>query len=132
MIQRSNLSKCGLLSNISLPCGPHTSFIGVAALGFQWYRSSHPKQALNYRYDLIIGPILLPTQVFFYVGKQKIIRWCQPVQSHSHAQQPLQPQNCVREHCPGETGLSSSAFQAILNCLYTGWPKKKGTACFRS
>ena len=29
----------------------------------------------------------------------------QPVWSHSHAQQPLQPQTCVQEHCPGETGV---------------------------
>ena len=42
----------------------------------------------------------------------------QPVQSHSHAQQPLQPQTCVQEHCPGETGLPSSVFQAVwLDCL---------------
>ena len=26
----------------------------------------------------------------------------QPVQIYSHAQQPLQPQTCVQEHCPGE------------------------------
>ena len=26
----------------SLPCSPHTSSIGVAALGFLWYRNSHP------------------------------------------------------------------------------------------
>ena len=26
----------------SLPCGPHTSSTGVAALGFPWYGSSHP------------------------------------------------------------------------------------------
>ena len=32
----------------------------------------------------------------------------QPVQSHTHAQQPLQPQTCVQEHCPGETGLPIS------------------------
>ena len=31
----------------------------------------------------------------------------EPVQSHSHAQQPLQTQSCVQEHCPGETGLPS-------------------------
>ena len=36
-----------------------------------------------------------------------------PVQSHSHAQQPLQPQTCVQEHWPGETGLPSSVFHAI-------------------
>ena len=47
----------------SLPCGPHTSSIGVAVLGFPWYRSSHPdpRKNLNCRYDLIIGPILLPS-----------------------------------------------------------------------
>ena len=28
-------------------------------------------------------------------------------------QQPLQPQTCVQEHCPGETGLPSSVFQAV-------------------
>ena len=37
----------------------------------------------------------------------------QPVQSHSHAQQPLQPQTCVQEHCPGETGLPLSILQAV-------------------
>ena len=37
----------------------------------------------------------------------------QPFQSHSHAQQPLQPQTCVEEHCPGKTGLPSSLFQAV-------------------
>ena len=29
-------------SQHSLPCSPHTSSIGVAALGFLWYGSSHP------------------------------------------------------------------------------------------
>ena len=37
----------------------------------------------------------------------------QPVQSHTHAQQPLQPLTCVHEHCPGETGLPLSVFQAL-------------------
>ena len=37
----------------------------------------------------------------------------QPVQSHSQAQQPLQPQTCVQEHYPGETGPPSSVFKAI-------------------
>ena len=37
----------------------------------------------------------------------------QPVQSHSHAEQPLQPQTCGQEHCPGETGLPLSVFHAI-------------------
>ena len=38
----------------------------------------------------------------------------QTVQSHSHARQPLQPHTYVQEHCPGETGLPSSVFQAVL------------------
>ena len=33
--------------------------------------------------------------------------------AYSHAQQPLQPQTCVQEHCPGETGLPLSVFQAV-------------------
>ena len=37
----------------------------------------------------------------------------QPVQSHSYAQQPLPPQTCAQEHCPGETGFPSSVFQAV-------------------
>ena len=35
------------------------------------------KKVLNCRYDLIIGPILLPIQEIFHVGEQKIVRWCQ-------------------------------------------------------
>ena len=38
----------------------------------------------------------------------------QPVQSHSHTQQPLQQQTCVQEHCPGETGLPSSVVQGSM------------------
>ena len=58
----------------SLPCCPHTSSIGVAAIGFPWYRSSNrdPQKVLNCSYDLIIGPILLPSQVFFHVREQKL------------------------------------------------------------
>ena len=98
----------------SLPYGPHTSSIGVAALGFWWYRSSHPQlileKVLNCRYDFIICLILLLSQVFFYVGEQKIVRWCQI----RRIWQPLQPQTCVQDHCPGETGLALSVFQAIF------------------
>ena len=39
------------------------------------------------------------------VPNQENMEGDQPVQSLSHAQQPLQPQICVQEHCPGETGL---------------------------
>ena len=35
------------------------------------------EKVLNCRYDLIIGLILLPSRVFFHVGEQKIVRWCQ-------------------------------------------------------
>ena len=38
----------------------------------------------------------------------------QPVQSHSHTQQPLQPQTCVQEHCPGETGIPNVSFPGCL------------------
>ena len=38
----------------------------------------------------------------------------QPVQSHNYAQQPLQPQTCVQEHCPIKTGLPSSFFPGRL------------------
>ena len=64
----------------SLPCLTHTFPIGVAALGFLWYiLSSHPnaQKVLNFRCDLIICPILLPSSVFFHDGEQKIVRWCQ-------------------------------------------------------
>ena len=37
----------------------------------------------------------------------------QPVQSHSHAQPPLQPQTSVQEHCHGETGLPLSVFKDV-------------------
>ena len=33
------------------------------------------EKVLNCRYDLI-GRILLPSQVIFHVGEQKIVRWC--------------------------------------------------------
>ena len=36
----SNLTNCVFFQH-SLPCGPHTSSISVADLGFLWYRSSH-------------------------------------------------------------------------------------------
>ena len=76
MMQWSNL---WFISQHSVLCGPHTSSISVAALGFLWYRSSHPdpRKSPQLRYDLIIGPILLPSQVYVHVGERKIIRWCQ-------------------------------------------------------
>ena len=54
--------------------------------------------------------------VFFMLGNRKSqmvpnqenMEGDQPVQSHSHAQQPMQPQTCAQENCPGKTGLPSS------------------------
>ena len=47
----------------------------------------------------------------FHVGEQKIIRWCQI----SHAQRPLQPQNCVQGHC--ETGLLRQFSRPFTKCF---------------
>ena len=78
-MQWSNLTKCGLFFNIVSPVA-HTLLssvlqrldsCGVEALILIL------KKVLNSRYDLIIGPILLPSWVFFHVGGQKIVRWCQ-------------------------------------------------------
>ena len=41
------------------------------------------------------------------VPNQENMEGDQPIQSHSHAQQLLQPQTCVQEHYPAETGLPS-------------------------
>ena len=74
-------------------------------------------------YDLIIGPILLPSHKLFscwgtessqVVPNQENMEGDQQVQSHNHAQQSLKPQTWVQEHCPGETGLPSSVFQAVF------------------
>ena len=128
MIQWSNLTKCGLFFNIVSPAVhallpsvlQRLDSRGIEALILIL---EEEKQILNCRYDLIIGPILLPSQVFFHVAwgtedsqmvpNQENVEGDQPVQSHSHAEQPLQPQTCVQEHCPGETGLPSSVFQAV-------------------
>ena len=94
-----------------LPCGPHTSSIGVAELGFPWYRSSHPQAASRKSPQLQIWPhhrsdtVSQLSVVAFscwgtenskMVPNQKNVEGDQPVQSQSHAQQPLQPQNCVQ------------------------------------
>ena len=47
------------------------------------------------------------------VPNQENMEGDQPVQRHSRAQQPLEPQTCVQEHCPSETGLPSSVSQAV-------------------
>ena len=77
MKEWSNLIKCDLLFQHSLPWGPHTSSIGVAVLGFPWYRSSHPDPKKESSTSDTTSSILCPSQVLFHVGEQKIVRWCQ-------------------------------------------------------
>ena len=77
MMQWSNLTKCGLFSNIFSPAVHIFSFLGmmgVAALGLRWYRRFHPdpRKSPTADNDLIIGPLLLPSQVsFFMFGNRK-------------------------------------------------------------
>ena len=47
------------------------------------------------------------------VPNQENMKGDQPVQTHSHTHQPLQPQTFMQEHCLGETVLPSSVFQAV-------------------
>ena len=81
MMQWLNLTKCGLFFNIySLPCGPHTSSIGVVALGFLWYRSCHPVPQKSPQLQIwphYLSDAAFQPSLFFNVGKQKIVRWCQ-------------------------------------------------------
>ena len=108
----------------SLHCCPHTSSIGFAPLGFRLYRNSHPnpwnipqlQMWPHHRSDTAPQP-----SVFFTLGNrnsemvpnQENMEGDQPVQTHSHTQQVLQPHTCVQEHCPGETGIPSSVFQVV-------------------
>ena len=82
MIQWSNLTKCGLFSNISHAVHAQTSSIVLQRLDSFGIECSppDPRKVINSKYDLIIGPILLPAArccVFFNVGERKIVRWCQ-------------------------------------------------------
>ena len=121
MMQWSNLAKCGLFFNIVSPVVhtllplvlQHLDSCGIEALILIL------KTVINSIYDLIIGRILLSSHIFFscwrtensqMVPNQENMEGDQPVQSHSHAQQPLQQQTCVQEHCPGETGPPSCPF----------------------
>ena len=94
---------------------------------------------------------------FFMLGTEN--RWCQlpnqenvegdqPVQSHSHAQQPLQPQTRVQEHCPGKTKevlgkylLGKTGLQAVhemslvllfkvMNCLSSVDLSRRKQCCY--
>ena len=56
-------------------CGPHTSSIGVTALGFLWYRNCHPDPRKSSQ--LLIWPhhwsdtASQPSVVFFMLGNRK-------------------------------------------------------------
>ena len=129
-MQWSNLTKYGLFLTYIVSPAVHTLLPSVLqSLDSPGIEALIPilEKVLNCRHELIIGPILLPSQVFFrcwgtdnsqMIPIQENMEGNQPVQSHSHTQQPWQPQTCVQEHCPGETGLPSSVFQAVLKCLY--------------
>ena len=143
MMQWSNLNKCGLFFSIVSPAvHTRTSSTGVALLGFLWYRSSHPDPGKSpqlqiwphHLSDIPSKPSVSScwgTESSQMMPNQENTEGDQPVQSHSHTQQPLQPLTCVQEHCPGETGLPLSVFQAIsemsqiplqvLNYLYPVW-----------
>ena len=75
--------RCGLFFNIVSPAvRPRTSSIGVAALWFPWYRSSHPdlrkSPQLQIQYDLIIGQYCFPAKCFLlFMLRNIIVRWCQ-------------------------------------------------------
>ena len=64
----------------SLPCSPQTSSISVEALGFPWYRSSHPDPRKKSSPAGMVSSSVqycFPAKFFFHVGEQKIVRWCQ-------------------------------------------------------
>ena len=99
MMQWSNLTKCGLFSNIVSPA-VHTLLPSVLqrldSCGIEAIILILQK-VLNCKSYLIIDLILLPSQVFFsyrgiensqMVPNQENMEGDQPVQSHSHAQQP--------------------------------------------
>ena len=68
MMQWLNLTKCGVFFNMSLPCKVHTLLPSV--LQRLDSRGTEAlililEKVLICRYELIIGPILLPSQAFF-------------------------------------------------------------------
>ena len=114
LTQWSILTNCGLFFHNSIPCCPHTFSIGVWIPA--WYSSSHPDPRKVLNCIITLSPVwyCFPAKCFFscwgtensqMVPTQENMEDDQPVQSHSQPQQPLQPQTCVWDHCPGETGL---------------------------
>ena len=112
-----------LFSQHRLPCGPHTSSIGVAELGFPWYRSSHPQAASRKSPQL---QIMTSSSVRYTVSQLSVVAcscWgtenskMVPNQKNVEGDQPVQSQSCTAaiaatelcaEHCPGKTGLLES------------------------
>ena len=116
-MQWSNLTKCGLFFNIVSPA-VHTLLPLVLEL--LDFRGVDPQKSPQVQIHCMTSSASQQS-VFFscwgteysqMVPKQENMDGDQPVQSHSHAQQPLQPQTCVQEHCPGEVGLPSSVFRS--------------------
>ena len=125
-MQWSNLTKklMWFIFQHSLTCGPHSLLPSVLQR-----LNSRGIESLILILEKVLNCRICPhwsdtasQPSVFHVGEQKIVREVpnqkimeddQPVQSHSYAQQPLQPQTCVQEHCPGETGFPSSVFQAV-------------------
>ena len=127
-MQRSNLTKCGLFFNIVCPA-VHTPLPSVLqSLDSRGIESLI--LILNCRYDLIIGPLLLLQQSwFFHVGEQKIIRWYQIRRIWRMINQ-FKSQSCTAtiattELCAGALfwwNRTSSVFQAFWNVSSIGFP----------
>ena len=133
MMQWSNLTKCGLYFNLVFPA-VHTLLPSVLqrldSRGiYMVYKLSSRSSKKSPTADMTSSWVryCLSANVFFHVGEQKIVWWCQirriwrvinQFKANRHAQHPLQPQTWVQEHCPGETGLPSSVFQAVSEILF--------------
>ena len=105
-----------------LPCGPHTSSVGV--------RQRLGIEALililvnvpNCRYDLITGPILLPGQVFFSCWGTENSQMV-PNQENMEGDQPVQ----ATATAVATTELCASVFEAVLKCIYTLQKRERNT-----
>ena len=130
MMQWSNLTKCGLFFNIVSPA-VHTLFpsvlqcldsCGIEALILIL------KKVLNCRYDFIIGPKLLPSQVgfFFILGNRKQSNGAKS-EEYGGWSTSSKPQCMHSNHCNHRIVCRSivlvkqdslkSIFQAVLKCL---------------
>ena len=59
----------------SHPCGPLAYSIGVAALGFPWYRSSHPDPLKKFSTADVTSASVrycFPAKCFFMLGNRKL------------------------------------------------------------